>query len=388
MHQDHPAADMPDADSLTRAALRGDLLPWPADAADIFAQDFLELADFHGVKPLLHHRLHEAANTPDWPARVIDDLKTSAMSYTAWEMVHQREISRVLRVFDDAGITPLVMKGSALAYSHYPAPAVRARCDTDLLVAPDSREVADRLFIEAGFTKGFGVTGEYISYESAYFRSDSFGFDHTFDLHWRVNNAQVLAKLFRYADLLERTAPVPELDERAKGLCPVDALLLACLHRAAHMGHTTRIGNAEYSEGNRLIWLYDIHLLLSAMSSVEQEEFTARALKTGLGRVCLDALETGEKVLGTPLPPEVQAALSRSSPAQPAARYLRSGPVMRTWIDLRSHPCWRDRLGYLKELFFPSEAYMRQKYPEQHTQSLTWLYIARALSGIRKRLNR
>jgi hypothetical protein len=42
-----------------------------------------------------------------------------------------------------AGVTTLVLKGAALAYTHYPAAYLRPRGDTDLLVKPTDRAMAD-----------------------------------------------------------------------------------------------------------------------------------------------------------------------------------------------------------------------------------------------------
>jgi hypothetical protein len=292
----------------------------------------------------------------------------------------------VLEAFRAIGITPLIMKGSALAYSHYPAPAIRARCDTDLLIPRDAREAADQVFSEAGFAKRFGITGNFISNEAAYSRTDGFGFDHTFDVHWKINNAQVFARMFGYDDLLERAVPIPDLDKLAMGLCPADALLLACLHRAGHLGYEKSIGNVTYREGNRLIWIYDIHLLFTGMSVEEQQAFAERALETGLGGVCLDALETCHGYLDTPISDETRAALSRAGDSDPAARYLRAGQLGRFWIELGAYPGWRERLGYLRELAFPPPAYMRQKYADGGSSALLLLYLRRAFGGVRKRV--
>jgi len=59
-------------------------------------------------------------------------------------------------------------------------------------------------------------------------------------------------------------------------------LLLACMHRAAHLG-------VDGPEGNRLIWLYDIHLLASALSPAQWSEFAAHCAAKRMRRISADA---------------------------------------------------------------------------------------------------
>jgi hypothetical protein len=86
------------------------------------------------------------------------------------------------------------------------------------------------------------------------------------------------------------------------------------------------------------------------------------------------------------VPDETRAALSRASDSEPAARYMRASQLGRFWIELGAYPGWSQRLGYIKELAFPSASYMRQKYPDSGKSTLLLLYLRRAFGGIRKRV--
>lgn len=377
---------MSDAETLLQSVLREAPLPWPENSQSELTKQFIDLAQFHGVIALVNHLLHSIASPQPWPDEVLAIFKKAAIHQTAWEIAHQRELSRVIKEFSDAEIVPLVLKGSALAYSKYPNPALRSRCDTDLLISREKRDSAERLLAKLEFTKQYGVAGEVISYEHAFSKTDGFGFTHTIDLHWQVNNAQVFARLFRFEDLLKRSVSLPELDERAIGLSQFDALLLACLHRAAHLEHLSNIGGKDHLQGNRLIWLYDIHLMLSGISRDELAVFADRAHDIGLGKVCLDALDTCRTALGTQLPESIAERLREPSTDSAASRYLHAGKFERLWINFLAYPDWKTRLKYLKELFFPSAEYMRHKYRDQTGTPLFWLYLKRAWFGVGKRL--
>ena len=306
------------------------------------------------------------------------------------ELVHEYNLAGATPVIErkiSEAIFPIILKGSALAYTHYPSPSLRTRCDTDLLINLASRENTNEILKKLGYKKAHGLEGETVSNEAAYLRRDEIGFIHTFDLHWQINNAQLFARLFSYEDLISRARPISELDERAIGLCDTDALLLACLHRAGHLGYTTHIGDKEYSEGNRIVWLYDTHLLFTRMSSEEKQAFATRALELGLAGTCLDALETCSSVLETPVPNSIREALRSAGQSELASRYLHASRFERGWIEFQSVTGWGRKWRYIRENLFPPAEYMRQKYPHAKSRgTLPILYLKRAVGGIKKRV--
>ena len=115
--------------------LRGEASPWPADGGAPFEQRFLEAWRAQGLGPLVHHCLPITAFWNDWPAACASRLIREARMQAAADMLRERELVAVLAALADAGVATLLLKGAALAYSHYPEPALRTRCDTDVLVA-------------------------------------------------------------------------------------------------------------------------------------------------------------------------------------------------------------------------------------------------------------
>src|ERR1700748_937725 len=61
------------------------------------------------------------------------------------ESKRRAELERVAAALADGRVAALVMDGAALAYSHYPAPELRPRPSTVLLVAHGDRGEAERL---------------------------------------------------------------------------------------------------------------------------------------------------------------------------------------------------------------------------------------------------
>ncbi|MFI5208200.1 MAG: nucleotidyltransferase family protein, partial [Gemmatimonadales bacterium] len=70
----------------------------------------------------------------------------------AVELLRGREITRVLGALQARGIESILLKGTALAYSVYVAPALRPREDTDLLIRAGDAEAVRRVMKNLGYT--------------------------------------------------------------------------------------------------------------------------------------------------------------------------------------------------------------------------------------------
>ena len=184
-----------------------------------------------------------------------------------WELRHQQVLTRVHAALADIGVQPVLLKGTALAYALYPDPMLRARGDTDIIIPSTERWRVHDVLTTLGFELDMGVSGEFISYEASYtFTAADMGM-HNIDLHWRINNSELLSRLFSYDELLENAIHLPKLCPEALGVSPVYALLLACMHRATHKQNPYYVDGVAYYSADRLIWLYDIHLLAKSLSS-------------------------------------------------------------------------------------------------------------------------
>jgi hypothetical protein len=341
----------------------------------------IESARYHGVLPLLDAGLSSGEAGAGWPKAVRVACAKSTVVSAAFERASRAEIVRVLDAFAAAGIRPLLLKGAALAYSHYPSPTLRPRADTDLLIPIDRQAEAAGVLAPLGYEKAIGVEGKLISYQAAWSRQDH-SVTHHLDVHWRINNSQILARALGYDELAARAAPVPQLGPHAYAPSPLDALLLACIHRAGHASAPYAVGPLCHAEPDRLVWLYDIHLLVTSLSTCELDEFGRRAKAKKIAAICADGLKASREALGSAIPQSVTAALAQIEVVEPSARYLAGGSARRMVGDFRALDTWSDRARWIKELGFPPAGYMRSKYPDAVIDWLPVLYARRALSGI------
>lgn len=347
-------------------------------------------SEYHGVRGLVYEQLRASSGThaAHLEARGLAGFeqacRETALRQTMWELRHAELLTRVLSHLDQAGVRPVLFKGTALAYSIYPKRALRPRGDTDFIVPADAVPALHAVLESLGFARELTVSGEHISYQASYTWTGDTSGDHSLDVHWRINNSEVLSRLFTYDELRARALPLTGLSPQALAACPVDALLIACMHRATHRQNPYYVDGVAYYGGDRLIWFYDIHLLLAAMSADEQLEFVRLAKVKGLSAVCLDAIECAQTYFFSQVAPTILAALRASAANETPARYLDGGPLRQKWMDFWALRDTGERLTYIKELLLPSEAYMRLKYVDSGQSSLAALYARRTLGGLKK----
>jgi hypothetical protein len=371
------------AEQLISTALRGDDASWPAPQPPDFAAVLDERARYHGVETLLHEVLNPEWH---WPAALREGLRTAAIAQTMYELRHQAVLTRVIAALSDAGIDALVIKGTALAYSVYPKPFLRRRGDTDLFIPERQRSRTGEVLASLGFELGSGVSGDFISYQATYTLRSPDGSRHDLDVHWKINNSQVLSRIFTYQELRERAVPLPALAPGAVAHDPVDALLLSCMHRASHINVPYYVDGTAHLGGDRMIWLYDIRLIAHGLDVGQWKLFAERAKTKGLCAACLNGLETAHLRLAMVYPSAVKAELEAYAGQEAASRYLSSGIMRQTCMDFLALDSRRQQLRFAKEYTFPPASYMAGKYAGARFSWPPWLYVRRLGEGVVKRI--
>lgn len=379
MHSDN---HVPTPDDLICSVLRRERPNWPWAVDDDAAGDALRRrAELHGVQALLYAHLNSTA----WPASILQGLRHVAVQQAMWELRHQQLLAQTLAALHSVDVQPVLIKGTALAYSLYSNPVLRTRGDTDLIIAMEHKQLVHDTLLALGYERSLGVSGEFVSYQASY-TAPSDGGTHTLDLHWKINNSELLSRLFTYDELWRDAEPLPQLCPDALGASQVHALLVACMHRSTHKQNPYYVNGEPHHHADRLIWLYDIHLLAGRFNIREWDELVRLAGEKGLRAVCLEGMQHAHASFHTTYPDAVLAALTQRGAAEPAARYLDGGKVRQQWMDFRALGSLSRRLRFARELLVPSADYMRSKYPDMSPRWLPWLYLRRAVGGLLKRV--
>jgi hypothetical protein len=359
---------------MTRAVLAAALRDRPAvmpPRADWAA--LLAYAEEQGVLPLLA----AAASAASWDSDIIAAMRPMAAAQTALSIVRERELRHVLGSLAERRVFPLLLKGSHLAFTLYPSPDRRPHVDTDLLIEEGDRDGLRRCLTATGYEPLPHVTGEIAFTQFQFWRIDESGARHTIDAHWRIANPRAFADRLSYTDLRRDAVAVPRLGPHAHAPATKHALLIACLHRTAHHGTS-----------NRLLWLYDIHLIASTLGERDWTDVCRLAIERGLAPVLAAGLEDAAESLATILPEPILVRLREASRQtdEDVLAFL-GGPLSMLQVamsDWRRLSGWRDRTGFLREHLLPSPAYMSARYGTSARAALPFLYAHRIITGARK----
>jgi Uncharacterised nucleotidyltransferase len=336
------------------------------------------VASHHRVLALLGALLRKAGTLNTWPRELVVQSQHAERAAAALEQIRQLELTRVLGALASRGLPVLVFKGAALAWTHYPAPHVRTRSDTDLLVAPEDREAVENTFASVGYARRVESFGEFVSHQSHYAIRDRFGVVHPFDIHWKISNRHALADSLTFEKLWQRRRPGPQIMRDAWTLGSCDALLVAAVHRAGH-----HPGSAD------LLWMYDVHLLASRLADADLEAAAALARSRGLGGILSETLAVCHHRFATPNAATLRGVLERSAESKKGRPGRQAGTLARTLVgDVQALPTWRQRLALVREHVLPPASYMREKYRVRTNLVLPALYGWRFIAGAPKWLRR
>ncbi len=354
-------------DTLLATIVRGDQVEWPFTGAAAERQ-FLDAAREHGVIPLVAWQQRRLGSLNNWPTSLCEAFTARARQHAIVEQLHRAELTAVVSELASFEVRPIVLKGAALAYTHYPHPCLRPREDFDLLVPESRRNDALEVLQARGYSPLEMVTGRFVTSQQTLARDAGLGVRHTCDLHWRVSNRAAFSRLLPWDRLAAETRFIAGLN--AEGLTPPYALLMACLHRVAH-----------HFDPPTLIWLYDIHLLVSSMGEEDAARFVALAVDSSLATICVRGIALAQHHFRTRLP----AAFDQLVPAgrEPLAAYLHGQfrPFDVLMSDLSALQGLRARWQLLREHLFPSPQYLRAAQPRLGSGRLPWLYVHRIVRG-------
>lgn len=221
-------------------------------------------ASQHGVLGVIDRPLTAEA----LPADVREDTERRLVVDQLWQEHMVNGLLEAVGTLAKAGVKTCAMKGPVLAARLYPPAAIRHCLDLDLLVQPDDFDRAVAAFSASGYrTLATGTSAAYMRLHSHHL-----GFSRPsaapVELHFRtyagfgvVLPAGVLfdrAEPFQLTDTLTVLAPSPE-----------DEFIYLATHAAGH-------------SFIRLVWLYDLKLLVRRYPSLDWDRIAHRAHALGV----------------------------------------------------------------------------------------------------------
>ncbi|ETW98510.1 MAG: hypothetical protein ETSY2_42720, partial [Candidatus Entotheonella gemina] len=175
-------------EKLFSAILRDEPRPDLRDLTAISTAEFLTACTTHGVAPLVYRQIHQDRTLAAWPAALQTALAHQVHLHAAMDALREQELGAVLDGLAQHGVQPLLMKGTPLAYTHYPASDLRPRSDTDMLIDRQDIKAAHQAMLDLGYTPNNAVSGELIMHQRLYTKADAHGVNHVYDIHWKISN--------------------------------------------------------------------------------------------------------------------------------------------------------------------------------------------------------
>ena len=354
--------------------LRDETVPPGARATDPAA--FVRACGDDDLTGLVYEVISRQDAGDNWVRFVRDALAPEARAHSAEEMLRRQELVGVLDALAAAGVQPILIKGIALAYSVYGAPAARRCRDTDLLIRRDDERTIRRILADRGYAPPLWCEGELLFCQFPLKKTDAFGFVHTLDFHWKISTQSFFADLLGFDEVLGAATGLPALGAHARAAGPLHALLLACIHPVMH-----------HRNARSLVWIYDVHLLASQLSVREFDRFAELASARQVAAICAHQLRIAARWMGTRIPDSALQTLEAVGTREPSAAYLRPN---RRWAgelvsNLQGLSSWRDRMRLLREVVLPPPDYMLRAYGIASSSLgqvlLPVLYVHRVAAG-------
>ena len=241
---------------------------------------------------------------PDVPSEIARKIGVQAATCVRDNLAMAGEALRLQRLFDDANLSVLFIKGASLAVLAFGNLGLRGGMDIDLLVPRETLPAAIALVVRAGYRR-FDPPPDISDAQLRLLmplRKD-LGFVHEttglrIELHWRLFlNPHAMVE----ASVMAGSRVVPLTGTRGlRTLGEEDLFAYLCMHGALHWW-------------NQLKWLADINALLSAAPEGGVERLIRAAEARGAGRAAAQAMLLCQRLLGTPLPARLMDTLGNSA---------------------------------------------------------------------------
>ena len=257
----------------------------------------LDMAAYHGISHLLLSALKQNRRIKV-PGTIIDSLENEYLKNHVMHMVHEGALKDIVLHFNAEGIRFVVHKGLGLAALLYPEPQLRP-CggDLDILVPMKDYPVTRACLKKMGYSLS---SLEYEVHEISFigevkFEKNIGGKKVTVDLHTDLiaNHWGKVAR-FKMEDFWGNLRSVKYNDFFIPYLPPEVYLFFLCIHCSAN--HIF----------DRLITFCDLDLFIKKYSEEIDWDHVARyARKNGAMKVIYHPLNFCNRLLGTPLPPNI-----------------------------------------------------------------------------------
>jgi Uncharacterised nucleotidyltransferase len=188
------------------------------------------------LAPLLYDQLQRLDLIEALPPSITTTLQRQYYANAVRNDLLYRELHGALHALQDAGITPIILKGAALAETVYAQRALRPMSDTDILVRPEAIGRAEAILTDFGYMR-YGSPQTVAQAQADHYHivltKPSPAFEWHLELHWHLDRPG-RSFAIDLDGLWARAQPARIAGTHALMLAPEDLLLHLCLHTCKH----------------------------------------------------------------------------------------------------------------------------------------------------------
>jgi hypothetical protein len=336
---------------------------------------FLQAADAQGVLYLIDRVLRQSPRFDEVPRDFREELVARVRCEQSVELARRTELTHALESLRSAGVSALLFKGAALAYTHYSSPHLRPRCDSDLLIADRDRGRVLEVLERIGYEHINAVNSDAIFTQWMFCKPGVGRVEHVLDVHWRIANRPLFRDLLFFDELDASAVEISALGPGARTPAPVHSMLIACIHPVAHH-------RCDW----QLIWLYDLLLLGQRLDRAEWPRFRELAADRKVSFICKETFELVSRYFGESAWLHDSGMLAIPSERrfeEPSAAYLDPQATARQdlLLDLKAIEDLTGKARLLMAHAFPDKQYMRAAYDTSGWLGITSAYTRRIVGA-------
>ena len=289
-------------------------------------------------------------------------------------ILQKEEFDTVIHALKDYNIDFIVLKGWALSYSVYNEPFHRPKTDIDILISQSKKNDVKNVLSSLGFENPRGWEPESIIDQFSMRKTIANGVDANIDIHLELTNDKALQPLFLWTEIKGNSNLNNKLN------CLTINKPYALLHAIIHLLHHNCNGDFL-----KLIWFYDIYLIVKSLTDSEKRIFLNKTEKSGLSQPIINVLTLQHRLFAIP---NSLYLISELETMRSDSRYdYLNAPPSRTRVLLRNFKeskGFKEKLKIIKETCFPPQEEIFLKYGKKNRWPLPLLYLRRISAGISK----
>lgn len=300
-------------------------------------QAFLQLATFHGVRPLVYQSL----NAICWealPEVARQELSRFYSANSAKNRFLAGELLHILQLFEAEHILALPFKGPVLAAVFYGDLGLREFTDLDILIRERDYPKAREILSNQGYRSNLvsAIITRDVNVDEL--RSASTGI--SVELHWQFSPRRFVSSI-RTEDVWNGIEPFVILGREVWSFSSQDTFLFLVVHGAKH-------------NWSSLKWLCDLAEFLRLNPKLDWPRLFKRAEALGAGRTCRLGVYLAVELLQAEVPSIVASAVRDDAQVGRLAEEVRQriegardlDPLEGQIFNLRLKERWYDKVRY------------------------------------------